>query len=222
MRLYRGTLYHGTRTVTVQVTPNGSGAHVPGGLARGLSGLLALIVPVRRRDSLQPLCVVMLTGVMFANGCGSQLRPSAGWQPPPISTSTALSVTPTEPILGGATSFSAKVTPMSGTGVPTGTVTFSAGSARLGTSPLTAGSARFTSKLLPLGSQAVIAIYNGDSAYSSSSSEVTMLNVSPPSLLQFLFLTLRPIGEVRKGGHCLLTHSAASRPLEIRSGTAHA
>jgi len=48
----------------------------------------------------------------------------------------------------------------------------------LGASSLTGGSATFTTKSLPLGSQAVIATYSGDSAYDTSSSAVTLLKVS--------------------------------------------
>jgi len=81
-------------------------------------------------------------------------------------------------VLGGTTIFTAKVTPMTGEEVPTGTITFRAGSANLGTSGLTAGSATFTTTSLPLGSQAVIATYSGDTKFSSSSSAVTMLNVT--------------------------------------------
>jgi hypothetical protein len=43
---------------------------------------------------------------------------------------------------------------------------------------LTVGSATFSTTSLPLGSQAVIATYSGDKNFSSSSSAVSMLNVS--------------------------------------------
>jgi hypothetical protein len=137
------------------------------------------MVPKRRRNySLLSLGVAMLTGFMFGVGCGSGTPFSKSAQPSLISSSITLSVNPAAPVLGGTTVFTATVKPTAGMGVPTGNITFSAGTAKLGTSAMTAGSASFTTTSLPLGSQAVIATYSGDSAYSSSSSAVIMLNVS--------------------------------------------
>jgi hypothetical protein len=179
-----------TSTLSVQLAPSSLHAAAPkaGGpnaklaavsLAGGLAGLLFLIVPKRRRNyRLLPLCVLMLSGLMLAPGCGSAMHSSSVSQPSLAATTTVLSVNSTTPLAGSSTVFTAQVKPVSGKGVPTGTVTFAAGTARLGDSPLTGGSATFTTKSLPLGSQAVIATYSGDSAYDTSSSAVTLLNVS--------------------------------------------
>jgi len=179
-----------TSTLTVQLatsarTSSAPTVHGPSNklsdtsLAFSLAGLLLLIAPKRRRNYSQLcLCVALLTGLVFMVGCSGGVRLSKDAQTSLVSSSTSLSVNPASPVLGGTTVFTAKVTPMSGKGVPTGNITFSAGSAKLGTSVLTAGSATFTTTSLPLGSQAVIATYSGDSDYSSSSSAITMLNVS--------------------------------------------
>ena len=110
--------------------------------------------------------------------CGTRNPLSQTPQPLRISSSTTLSVNPAAPVLGGPTIFTVKVTPVSGKGVPTGSITFSADSANLGTSVLTAGSANFTTTSIPLGSQAVIATNSGNENYSVSSSSVTKLKVS--------------------------------------------
>jgi hypothetical protein len=179
-----------TSTLTVRLSPSAqaSSAHaVPSPrsklskatLALSLAGLLLFIAPKRRRNySLLSLCFAMLTGLMFVVGCSGGASFSKVAPSPLVYSSTTLSVNPAAPVLGGITVFTATVTPTAGKGVPTGSITFSAGSAKLGTSVLTAGSATFSTTSLPLGSQAVIATYSGDSNYSSSSSAVTMLNVS--------------------------------------------
>jgi hypothetical protein len=179
-----------TSTLIVQLAPSAQTASAPAvpshktnlsntTVAFSLAGLLLLMVPKRRRNySMLSLSVAMLTGFMLVVGCNGAAPFPKVVQPSLISSSTTLSVNPVAPLLGGTAVFTATVTPTAGKGVPTGSITFSAGSAKLGTSVLKAGSATFSTTSLPLGSQAVIAIYSGDSNYSSSSSAVTMLNVS--------------------------------------------
>jgi len=132
----------------------------------------------RKNYGVLSLCALMLSGAIVTVGCSSLTHSLPGSQPSLAATTTTLSLNPTSPVTGSPTNFSAKVTPCAGTGVPTGTVTFAAGSAKLGTSPLSGGSASFTTTSLPLGSQAVIATYSGDPEYDISSSAVMMLNVS--------------------------------------------
>jgi len=179
-----------TSTLTVQLNTSaklspapdvrkGKNALPKGSIALGLAGLLLLVVPKRRKNYLLLfLGSFTLAGLTMTVGCGAKVPFSQGAQSSLASSSTTLSVNTTTPVLGGTTIFTAKVTPMTGEEVPTGTITFRAGSANLGTSGLTAGSATFTTTSLPLGSQAVIATYSGDTKFSSSSSAVTMLNVT--------------------------------------------
>jgi len=179
-----------TSTLSVKLAPSSLHAAAPTvrrpgaklttvSLAGGLAGLLLLVVPKRRRNyRLLALCVLMLSGLMFTVGCNSAMHSSSVPQPSLAATTTLLSVNSKTPLAGSSTVFTAQVKPVSGNGIPTGAVTFAAGTARLGASPLTGGSATFTTKSLPLGSQAVIATYSGDTAYDTSSSAVTLLNVS--------------------------------------------
>jgi hypothetical protein len=124
------------------------------------------------------LCLLMLPVLMGVPGCNSSKHSSPVSQTTRAATTTVLSVNSAMPVEGTPTVFTAQVKPISENGVPTGAVTFSAGTARLGVSRVTDGSATFTTTSLPLGSQAVIATYSGDSAYDTSSSAVTLLNVS--------------------------------------------
>ncbi|HEX2911206.1 MAG TPA: Ig-like domain-containing protein [Chloroflexia bacterium] len=69
---------------------------------------------------------------------------------------------------GQAVTFTATVT--TGSGTPTGTVTFMDGATPLGTAPLGGNQAGFSTSGLSLGSHTITAIYNGDSNYNGATS----------------------------------------------------
>ncbi|SPE34311.1 exported hypothetical protein [Acidobacteriia bacterium SbA2] len=73
--------------------------------------------------------------------------------------------------VGQAVTFTAKIT--SPTVIPSGPVTFKAGTTVLGTAQLSSGKAKFTTSTLPPGSTVVKVIYNGDSNIKESSASVT-------------------------------------------------
>ncbi len=75
--------------------------------------------------------------------------------------------------LGQAVTFTAKIT--SSTVMPTGPVTFKAGTTVLGTVQLSSGKATFTTSSLPAGSTVVKVTYNGDSNIKGSSASVTQV-----------------------------------------------
>jgi len=94
-------------------------------------------------------------------GCGQSLVP----------TTTTLSATPTSSTYGNSVTFTATVAHTSGTGTPTGTVTFSDGGTNLGTGTLdTSGNATFTTSTLSAGSRSITATYGGDSTFGGSAS----------------------------------------------------
>jgi hypothetical protein len=137
------------------------------GATGSLSGLLLLLLPRRRRHRLLALTMITFSSVFFAIGCsggGSNMPPAL------ITTATALSVSPTAPTLGGSEILTANVVPSSGTGMPTGSITFSSGATSLGMATLASGSASLTTNVLPIGAQTITAAYSGDSTYSGSSS----------------------------------------------------
>jgi hypothetical protein len=72
---------------------------------------------------------------------------------------------------GDPVTFTATVSPSSGTTTPTGTVTFAADGITLGTGTLDgAGQAQFTTSSLAAGSHSMTATYGGDASFNSSTS----------------------------------------------------
>ena len=148
------------------------------GAIASLAGLVMLGLPGRRRRVLLALTMIVFSSVLFTIGCGGS--GSSGSKTPPalIGTTTTLSASPTAPTLNTPVVFTAKVMPGSGTGTPTGSIAFSAGSTSLGKVTLASGSASLTASSLPVGSQAVIATYSGDLTYAGSTSPVSNLDVT--------------------------------------------
>lgn len=93
----------------------------------------------------------------------------AGVAPNRQPTKTRLASTPNPAPTGSAVSFSATVT-RDGPAAPTGTVTFSEGSALLGSAPLRSGTATFTHNGLTAGTHHVVATYGGDATSLGSQS----------------------------------------------------
>lgn len=89
---------------------------------------------------------------------------------PLTGTATSLTSTPNPSLVGQAVTFTAVVTPSSGTGTPTGTVSFREGGTTLGTGTVSAGTATFTTSSLSAGVHALTAVYSGDGAFAGSTS----------------------------------------------------
>ncbi len=92
-------------------------------------------------------------------------------------TTTTLTLSPTAPTAGQSVKFTATVAPTTGSGSPTGTVTFLDGTTTLGTGALSSGTASFTGGLAA-GSHSITASYAGDTTYAASVSAADNLNVS--------------------------------------------
>jgi Bacterial Ig-like domain (group 3) len=80
--------------------------------------------------------------------------------------------------LGQAVTFTATVQPATGSGTPTGTVTFNDGAIVLGPGTLNGGTATFTTSGLGAGVHSITAIYGGDASVASSTSPVLMQTVN--------------------------------------------
>lgn len=94
-------------------------------------------------------------------------------------TTTSLMASSAQVTAGQNIAFTASVAHSSGTGVPTGSVTFNNGAAPIGTGSLNlSGVATFTSSSLAVGSYTVTATYSGDSNFSSSTSSATSVTVA--------------------------------------------
>src|SRR5467141_1313807 len=79
---------------------------------------------------------------------------------------------------GQAVTFTATVKPATGSGTPTGTVTFNDGATVLGPGTLSGGTATLTTSGLGAGVHSITAIYGGDANFASSTSPALMQTVS--------------------------------------------
>jgi hypothetical protein len=99
-------------------------------------------------------------------------------------TNTALTASAATITLGQSVTFTATVTPQSGTGVPTGTVTFLDGTTSLGTGTLNgSGVATLITSALARGAHSVTANYAGDANFSASVSPAVAVQVNAGALI---------------------------------------
>jgi hypothetical protein len=96
-------------------------------------------------------------------------------------TSVALSSSLNPAASGQPVTLTAIVTPTSGSGLPTGTVTFLSGSTTLAAVPLNGGMATWSSSGLAVGSETITSSYSGDLHFAASSSSplVEVINAVP-------------------------------------------
>jgi uncharacterized repeat protein (TIGR03803 family) len=102
-------------------------------------------------------------------------------------TTTTLSLDPTSVTVGssGPVAITAKVAPTTGTGTPTGTITFFNGTTQLSQVALLSGTASFSynTSSLAVGTYPITATYSGDSSFAASTAPPSTLTVQavPPS-----------------------------------------
>ena len=99
--------------------------------------------------------------------------------PSGIATTTTLTSSTNPSLFGQSVTFTATVAPLSGRGTPTGSVTFYAGSTALGTATLSSKKASLKTTSVPVGSQAITAVYSGDTNYTLGTSAVLTQTVNP-------------------------------------------
>jgi hypothetical protein len=93
-------------------------------------------------------------------------------------TTTALASSANPSVFGQSVTFTATVQPTSGSGTPTGTVTFFDGSNTLGSATLSGGRATYSTAALSVGSHSITARYGGDPNYLASTSGVLTQTVN--------------------------------------------
>ena len=112
---------------------------------------------------------------------------------PPTMTTLTASLNPS--VFGQAVTFTATVAPAtSGTGTPTGSVTFLNGSTVLGTGTLSGGVATFTTSGLTTGVSSITANYTGDTMFGPSTSAVLSQMVNQASTTITLSASSNPSG----------------------------
>lgn len=97
---------------------------------------------------------------------------------PLLPTSTALTITPSSTVYGQSVELSAAVGTTSGSGNPTGDVTFSEGGTVYGTAPVVGGVATVNTTTIPVGAHSIVATYSGDDEYNGSASSPDTLDVA--------------------------------------------
>jgi hypothetical protein len=90
--------------------------------------------------------------------------------PGPVATTTTLTSSANPSAFGQSVTFTATVTPNSGSETPTGMVTFTEGGATLGITSLSGGQATFTTSALSVGMHTIVATYGGDPNFIGSTS----------------------------------------------------
>jgi hypothetical protein len=98
--------------------------------------------------------------------------------PAKIATATSVMASATQITLGQDVTFTTRVAPQSGTGVPTGSIAILDGQTQLGVVALNAGAASFSSANLAVGSHAITAVYSADSNYAASTSTALIVTVT--------------------------------------------
>src|SRR5580693_636249 len=98
--------------------------------------------------------------------------------PAKIATATSVMASATQITLGQDVTFTTRVAPQSGTGVPTGSIAILDGQTQLGVVALNAGAASFSSANLAVGSHAITAAYSADSNYAASTSTALIVTVT--------------------------------------------
>ena len=91
-----------------------------------------------------------------------------------IATTTSVNLNPATVTSGTRVAYEAVVTPKSGTGTPTGTITFTTGSTTLCTAVLSGGVAACGAANAPAGTDTVTGTYSGGSGFASSSGTATL------------------------------------------------
>ncbi len=95
-----------------------------------------------------------------------------------IGTTTSDSASAPQITAGAGVTFSARVAPASGSGTPTGTISFLDSGAQIGMVTLAAGAAQFATTSLTAGTHSITASYSGDTNYSASTSSATTVTVA--------------------------------------------
>jgi hypothetical protein len=100
-------------------------------------------------------------------------------------TNTALTASASTISAGSTETFTATVTPVSGSGTPMGTVAFNDSSNALGSSALSGGTATYTTTSLQTGVHSITAAYSGGGSFTASTSSPVTVTVTAASSTQF-------------------------------------
>ncbi|HEX4321243.1 MAG TPA: Ig-like domain-containing protein, partial [Acidobacteriaceae bacterium] len=114
-----------------------------------------------------------------------------------LATTTSIAASPSPANLGASITLTAAIMPATGSGIPTGLVTFSDGSTSLGAATVDGtGTASFSTSTLAAGAHSITAVYSGDADYTASTSTALALTINAPAFA----LTIAPSTLTVAGG----------------------
>src|SRR5262249_41980859 len=102
----------------------------------------------------------------------------------PSATTTTLASSANPSVFGQTVTLTAHVAPMSGSGTPTGTVTFLDADTSIASGTLSGGTATFSTSSLAVGMHTITASYDGDANFSASTSSAITQTVNSTSTNQ--------------------------------------
>jgi len=103
---------------------------------------------------------------------------------PLLPASASLSITPNSTVYGEQVTLSSHITTSSGSGNPTGSVTFSQGGTVYGTAPVDgSGDASIDISTIPVGVHSIVATYSGDDEYNGAASSPGSLTVAKADVI---------------------------------------
>jgi hypothetical protein len=123
-------------------------------------------------------------------------------------TTTAVTSSANPAVFGQLVTFAATVSANSGSGTPTGAVTFFDGATSIAAATLNSGTASFASSSLAVGSHSITVTYGGDANFTSSSSGVLVQSVNKAGTSTTLASSLNPSSS---GQSVTFTASVAAR-----------
>jgi hypothetical protein len=131
-----------------------------------------------------------------------------------ISTTTTLTPSATTAVQGASLTFSAAVSPASGSGIPSGVITFADGSTPLSTATLDgAGKASYSTTTLSVGSHSITAAYGGSAAYGQSTSTAATIIITAPAPADFSIALAQSSGTINHGTAATITSVISITPL---------
>jgi subtilase family serine protease len=142
-----------------------------------LSGGQASLISVFANPGTKSIIAVYSGDANFVGSASSAMT-----QVVTVPTTTSISSSPNPSIVGQPVMLTATVTPQSGAGTPSGTVTFEFGyRGIIGTATLSGGQANFASTFDVAGTKSIIAVYSGDASFAGSNSSTLSQVENPPA-----------------------------------------
>jgi hypothetical protein len=145
----------------------------------------------------------------FAASSSGAVSVTVNAAPVAVATSTTLTASSSTAVAGTNLTFTASVIPASGSGIPTGSIVFSDGTAQLGTGTLdSTGNAAYSTSSLAVGAHSITAAYSGDTNYTASVSSPLSITITAASA-DFTISLAQTSGTVSSGSSITSTITIA-------------